>query len=104
MRFLKKSGTMVSPKSEKGENEMETEITKDMLIGDLMQLDMGIMPVLMAAGMYCVTCPASQMESIEEAAWVHGIDADSLIEVINEYFELKAEEEKEAEEAAAQDS
>ncbi len=67
------------------------EITKDMLIGDLLQIDMGVAPVLMAAGMSCLGCPASQMESIEEAAWVHGIDADSLMEVINDYFETKAE-------------
>ncbi len=78
------------------------DITKDMLIGDLMQLDMGITPVLMAAGMYCITCPASQMESIEEAAWVHGIDPDSLVEVINEYFEIKAEEEAAATQGGAE--
>jgi len=65
-------------------------ITKDITIGELLQTDIGCAPILMAAGMHCLGCPASQMESIEEAAAVHGIDADALMAQINEYLEKKA--------------
>ena len=40
-------------------------------------------PILMEIGMHCLGCPSSQMESLEEAAMVHGIDADLLVEKIN---------------------
>lgn len=64
-------------------------VTKDMLIGELLQLDTGVAPVLMGAGMHCIGCPASQAESLEEAAFVHGIDPDALVAAVNEYFAAK---------------
>lgn len=64
-------------------------ITKDMLIGELLQIDRGTAAVLMGAGMHCIGCPASQGESLEEAAFVHGIDCDSLVAALNEYFAVK---------------
>ena len=59
------------------------KVSKDMLIGQLLQIDANIAPILMRAGMHCLGCPSSQMESLEEAAMVHGIDADLLIAKIN---------------------
>ncbi len=67
-----------------------TKVSKDMLIGELIQVDIGIIPILMSSGMHCVGCPSAQGESLEEAAFVHGIDADELIATINEYLEKKA--------------
>ncbi len=64
-------------------------VTKDMRIGELLQLDSGVAPILMSAGMHCIGCPASQAESLEEAAFVHGIDADALVAAVNEYFSAK---------------
>ena len=64
-------------------------VTKDMLIGELLQLDPGVAPALMGAGMHCVGCPASQAESLEEAAFVHGIDPETLVNAVNEYFAAK---------------
>lgn len=66
------------------------EITKQTLIGDLLRYDYSLAFVLMEAGMHCVGCPSSQMESIEEAAMVHGIDADMLMECIHEYLKEAA--------------
>ena len=60
------------------------QVTKDMLIGQLLQIDMNIAQILMGAGMHCVGCPSSQMESLEEACMVHGIDVDALVAGINE--------------------
>ncbi len=62
---------------------MAVEITKDTMIGDLLRIDAGIAPVLLDIGMHCLGCPASQMETIEEAAMVHGIDPDELVKRIN---------------------
>lgn len=66
-----------------------TKITKDMTILEVLQLDAGTAEVLMAAGMHCVGCPASSGESLEQAAAVHGFDADELVSNLNAYFENK---------------
>ena len=65
------------------------EVTKDMLIGEILKKDQTIAAVLMASGMHCVGCPASQGESLEEAAMVHGMDCDGLLVAINEYLANK---------------
>ncbi|MBP5378520.1 MAG: DUF1858 domain-containing protein, partial [Ruminococcus sp.] len=41
-------------------------------------------PILFSIGMHCLGCPASQGESIEEAAMVHGVNADELVNAINQ--------------------
>ena len=58
-------------------------VNKDTTIGEAIQIDAGIIPILMSAGMHCVGCPSSAGETIEEAAMVHGIDSDLLVEKIN---------------------
>ena len=63
------------------------KITKDMLIGQLLQMNENIAPILMREGMHCVGCPPSQMESLEEAAMVHGMDADVLVARLNNFLE-----------------
>lgn len=60
------------------------QISKDMLIGELLQKSDLIAPILMRAGMHCLGCPSSQGESLEEACMVHGIDCDALVNGINE--------------------
>ena len=65
------------------------EVSKDMIIGDILQQDATIAPILMAAGMHCIGCPASQGESLEQAAEVHGMDADELVSKINEFLAAK---------------
>lgn len=60
------------------------KIDKTMLIGELIQMDPLIPNMLMRAGMHCLGCPASQMESLEEACMVHGIDCDDLVMQVNE--------------------
>lgn len=49
-------------------------VTKDTMIGDLLQIDQNVAPLLLNIGMHCLGCPSSQMETIEEAAMVHGLD------------------------------
>lgn len=58
-------------------------ITKDMVIGQLIQEKPEAIEVLMSFGLGCIGCPASQMETIEEAAMVHNIDLDQLLKALN---------------------
>ena len=62
------------------------KVTKSMTIGELLQLDQNIAVILMRAGMHCLGCPSSQAESLEEAAMVHGLDADVLVAQINDFL------------------
>ena len=59
------------------------QVSKDTRIGELLEIFPESAPILMEIGMHCLGCPASQMESIEEAAMVHGIDSELLVEKIN---------------------
>lgn len=61
-------------------------INKDMTIGELLQKNENIAPILMKAGMHCLGCPASQAETLEEAAAVHGLDAEKLVSQINDFI------------------
>ena len=64
-----------------------TLVTKETKISELLEIDAAAAaPVLMGIGMHCLGCPASQMESIEEAAAVHGVDADELVKQLNDSF------------------
>lgn len=69
------------------------EITKDMKISEIMALNELIAPFLMQNGMGCVSCAASQAESLEEACEAHGINVDDLTEdlndVLREYLEIQ---------------
>lgn len=66
------------------------QVSKDMLIGQLLQQNELIAPILMRAGMHCLGCPSAQGESLEEACMVHGIDCDALVAGINEVLAEKA--------------
>lgn len=66
------------------------KITKDTMIGELLQIDADIAPMLLGIGMHCLGCPSSQMETIAEAAMVHGIDPDDLVTDINNFLEQSA--------------
>lgn len=59
------------------------EITKDMLIGEIIRKKPESIEILMRFGMGCIGCPSSQMESLEEAAMVHGLDIDKLMVALN---------------------
>ena len=66
-------------------------VTKDTLIGDLLANDMNAARFLFEMGMHCVGCPSSIGESLEEACQVHGLDADKVMDAIQEYLNTKKE-------------
>lgn len=61
-------------------------VTKDTMIGELLQINADVAPLLLSIGMHCLGCPSSQMETIAEAAMVHGINPDDLVEDINNFL------------------
>ncbi|MCR4945962.1 MAG: DUF1858 domain-containing protein [Lachnospiraceae bacterium] len=62
------------------------QITKDTMIGELLTLDKDVTPILMGIGMHCLGCPSSQMETVGEAAMVHGLEPDALVNEINTFL------------------
>jgi len=68
---------------------MAATVTKDMLIGEILQIDGGTVPILTEAGMHCLGCPASQMEPLEDAYAVHGIHPDIMEKQLNDYLKNK---------------
>lgn len=62
------------------------QVSKDTMIGELLQIDENVAPLLLEIGMHCLGCPSSQMETIAEAAMVHGIEPDALVNKINEFL------------------
>lgn len=83
--LVKYGGKYYTKKALYGRKETDmTGVTKDMTIGEILRTNPEVAPVLLDAGMHCLGCPASQGETLEEAAMVHGIDVDELMKVIEE--------------------
>ena len=64
-------------------------VKKEMLISEVIKVDRGLVPILMKRGMNCVGCPSAQYESIEQAAQVHGMDIEELVEEMNVYLNTR---------------
>ena len=65
-------------------------ITRDMSIGQVMEIDRTTAPILMEYGMHCFGCPFSQMESLEMGCAAHGQNVDELVDRLNAYLASKA--------------
>ena len=61
-------------------------VTKQTVIGDILDFDRTTAEYFLQIGMHCLGCPASRGESIEQACSVHGADVDALVEKLNAYF------------------
>ena len=59
-------------------------ITKDTIIGDILNIAPQSAPLFLSIGMHCLGCPASRGETVEQACAVHGVDCESLLAKINE--------------------
>ncbi len=65
------------------------QVSRETIIGDILDMDQSTAPYFMEIGMHCLGCPASRGESIEEACEVHGVDCDELIEKLNAHLASK---------------
>lgn len=58
-------------------------ITKDMIIGDILDQKPEAAPFLLQMGMHCLGCPSARGETLEQACAVHGVDVDEMLKKIN---------------------
>ncbi len=65
------------------------QVTKDMIIADVLKLDPSTAEFFFEIGMHCLGCPSASGESIEDACAIHGADADQLINKLNEFLDNK---------------
>lgn len=70
----------------KNEENKTMQVTRETIIGDILDMDQTTAPYFMEIGMHCLGCPASRGESLEEACAVHGVDCDQLVNRLNEHF------------------
>ena len=64
----------------------KTTVSKTTQIGEVLSLNPNVKEILLGFGLHCFGCPMSQMETLEEAAAVHGVDVDLMVEKINEFL------------------
>ena len=64
-------------------------VTKDMLIGDILDADRETAQFFFEMGMHCLGCPSARGESLEMACAVHGVDVDEMVEEINTFLDSK---------------
>ena len=62
------------------------EITKDTIIGDILDNDPSTAPFFLEMGMHCLGCPASRGESIEQACAAHGVDPDEFLAYLGQFL------------------
>ena len=62
------------------------EITKDTIIGDILDIAPECAPIFREIGMHCLGCPSARGETVEMACEVHGVDADELVEKLNDFI------------------
>ena len=65
------------------------KVTKESIIGEVLDFDVETARFFFEIGMHCLGCPSARGESIEDACEVHGTNADELVEKINAYLASK---------------
>ena len=68
---------------------MNFTVTKDTIIGDILDVDFEVAPYFLEMGMHCLGCPSARGETVGEACDVHGVEADELVSKLNAYFANK---------------
>ena len=64
-------------------------VTKDTIIGGILDLDQSTAPFFLEMGMHCLGCPSARGETLEQACAVHGVDPEELVQKINEHLQSK---------------
>ena len=73
----------------KNEENKTMQVTRETIIGDILDMDQTTAPYFVEIGMHCLGCPASRGETIAEACEVHGVDCDELLEKLNAHLASK---------------
>ena len=64
-------------------------ITRDMSIGQVLEINRETAPIMMEYGMHCMGCPFSMMESLEQGCAAHGTDVEELVDKLNAFLATK---------------
>ena len=59
------------------------QVTRDTIIGDILDIAPETAPIFLSIGMHCLGCPSSRGETVEQACMVHGVDVNALLEKVN---------------------
>ena len=62
------------------------KVTKETVIGDILDMDATTAPYFLEMGIHCLGCPSARGESLEQACMVHGVDVNELVEKINAHL------------------
>lgn len=65
------------------------QITKDTIIGDILDMDDTTAPYFLEMGMHCLGCPSARGETLEQACMVHGVAVEDLVKKINDHLASK---------------
>lgn len=68
---------------------MAFEVTKDTVIGDILDADFEVAPYFLEMGMHCLGCPSARGETLAQACAVHGVDAEDLVSKLQAHFANK---------------
>ena len=68
----------------KDEAKAVKQVTRETIIGDILDMDQSTAPYFMEIGMHCLGCPASRGETVEQACMVHGVEVDELLAAVNQ--------------------
>ena len=88
MKLGKNDGIMKRNKKE----VPRVKVTKETLIGEILELDIELGRFLLEMGMHCLGCPSARSESLEMACAVHGTDADELVKKMNDFLAAKEQQ------------
>lgn len=82
---IETDGASALPESRKKISEVipMVTITKDTIIGDILDMAPQTAPIFLSIGMHCLGCPSSRGETVAEACAVHGVDVEKLLEAVN---------------------
>ena len=61
------------------------KITKDTIIGSILDIAPETAPVFLSIGMHCLGCPSARGETVEQACMVHGVDVNDLLAKLNSF-------------------
>ena len=73
----------------KEEHKDAKQVTRESIIGDILDMDQTTAPFFLEMGMHCLGCPSSRGETVEQACMVHGVNADELVAKLNEHLQNK---------------
>ncbi len=66
--------------------ESDMTVTKDTIIGEILDADATTAPYFLEMGMHCLGCPSARGESLEDACAVHGVDVNALVDKLNRHM------------------